>query len=62
MSLLLEEVDRKPAADAAEEVKERLANIGVETGGNSPAQFAAMIKSEMVRMGKVIKDAGIRVE
>jgi tripartite-type tricarboxylate transporter receptor subunit TctC len=28
----------------------------------SPAEFAAMIKAEITRMGKVIKDAGIRAE
>jgi tripartite-type tricarboxylate transporter receptor subunit TctC len=44
------------------EVRERLSNIGVETGGNTPAQFAAMIKSEIARMGKVIRDAGIRAD
>ena len=44
------------------EVKERFANIGSETVTNSPAQFAAVIKSEMARMSKVIRDAGIRAE
>ena len=44
------------------DVKEKFFNAGVETVGSSPAQFAATIKSEMARMGKVIKDAGIRGE
>ena len=44
------------------DVKERFANIGSETVTNSPAQFAAVIKSEMARMSKVIRDAGIRAE
>ena len=43
-------------------VKERLLSMGIEAAPSSPEQFAAIIKSEMVRMGKVIKDAGIRVE
>jgi tripartite-type tricarboxylate transporter receptor subunit TctC len=30
--------------------------------GSSPEAFAATIKSEMARMGKVIRDAGIRAE
>ena len=44
------------------DVKEKVFNAGAEIGGNSPQQFAAAIKSEMGRLGKVIKDAGIRVE
>jgi tripartite-type tricarboxylate transporter receptor subunit TctC len=42
------------------EVKEKFYNGGSETVGNTPAQFAATIKADMARMGKVIKDAGIR--
>lgn len=41
------------------DVKERLFNLGIEPIGNSPAEFAAIIKADMARMGKVIKDAGI---
>lgn len=44
------------------DVKERLFNSGVEVVGSSPEQLAAKMKSEMTRMGKVIKDAGIRAE
>lgn len=44
------------------EVKERLFNSGVESVGSTPEQAMTKIKSEMVRMGKVIKDAGIRSE
>jgi tripartite-type tricarboxylate transporter receptor subunit TctC len=44
------------------DVKERLFQAGVEVIGSSPEQCAAMIKSEMVRYGKVIKDAGIHEE
>jgi tripartite-type tricarboxylate transporter receptor subunit TctC len=44
------------------EGKERLLASGVEPVGSSPEQFASMFKSEMVRMDKVIKDAGIRLE
>jgi tripartite-type tricarboxylate transporter receptor subunit TctC len=43
-------------------VKDRLFNTGVEVIGNTPAQLAAIMKSEMTRYGKVIKDAGIRIE
>ena len=34
---------------------------GVETVGSSPQEFAAIIKSEAVRLDKVIRSAGIRV-
>jgi tripartite-type tricarboxylate transporter receptor subunit TctC len=44
------------------ETKERFFNAGVETAGNSPEQFAATMKADMTRLGKVIKDAGIKVE
>ena len=40
-------------------VKERLFNSGSEVVANSPSEFAAFIKSDMARMGKVIRDAGI---
>jgi tripartite-type tricarboxylate transporter receptor subunit TctC len=44
------------------EVKERFFNAGAEVVGGSAEQFSSAIKSEMTRMGKVIKDAGIRAE
>ena len=44
------------------DVKEKFFNAGVETVGGSPEQLAATVKSEMARMGKVIRDAGIREE
>ncbi len=47
---------------ARSEVKERFFNAGVETVGTTPEQLAAIMKSEMVRMGKVIKESGIRSE
>ncbi len=42
------------------DVKEKLFSSGVEVVGSSPGEFAAAIKSDMARMGKVIRDAGIR--
>lgn len=42
------------------EVQERFFNIGVEPVGSSPEEFGAVVKSEMARLGKIIKDAGIR--
>ena len=44
------------------EVKDRLFNAGAEAVGNTPEQFAAIVKSDMARLGRVIRDAGIRAE
>jgi tripartite-type tricarboxylate transporter receptor subunit TctC len=41
------------------DVKERFFSMGMETVGDTPERLAARVKSEMVRMGKMIKDAGI---
>ena len=41
------------------EAKERFFSIGVEAVGSTPQEFANKIKSDMARMGKLIKDAGI---
>jgi tripartite-type tricarboxylate transporter receptor subunit TctC len=42
------------------EVKELFVNAGVEVVASTADEFTAVIKSEMARLGKVIKDAGIR--
>ena len=44
------------------EVVQRLATLGAEPIANTPAEFAAFIKSEMARWGKIIKERGIRAE
>ncbi len=43
-------------------VRDKLASTGVEVVGSTPEQFSAKIKSEIARMGKVIRNAGIRDE
>ncbi len=45
---------------AVADVKEQFLKAGMETVGSTPEEFSAAMKSEMSRMGKVIKDAGIR--
>jgi tripartite-type tricarboxylate transporter receptor subunit TctC len=49
-------------AVASPEVKERFATLGFEVVANTPEQFAAQIKAEIPKWGKVIKAANIRVE
>jgi tripartite-type tricarboxylate transporter receptor subunit TctC len=44
------------------EVRGKLVTLGYETVGNSQEEFAALIKSEIAKVGKVIKDAGITAE
>jgi tripartite-type tricarboxylate transporter receptor subunit TctC len=44
------------------EVKDKLLAGGVEAVGSTPAEFAAVIKADIVKMGKVIRDAGIQPE
>lgn len=47
---------------AAPESRKRLTDLGFEPVGNTPAQFAAYIKSEIAKWGKVIRAGGIRAE
>jgi tripartite-type tricarboxylate transporter receptor subunit TctC len=42
------------------ETKERLAGVSLEAAPSTPEEFGAMIKADMTRMSKVIKDTGIR--
>ena len=42
------------------DAREKFLAVGVEVVGSTPEQFTAAMKTEMSRMGKVIRDAGIR--
>ena len=42
------------------DVKEKIFTAGIEVVGSSPEELMATMKSEMARLGKVVKDAGIR--
>jgi len=44
------------------EQKEKFLGLGLETVGNTPEQLGTLIKAEMSKWGKVIKDAGIKAE
>jgi len=60
---IVEQLNREAARVLkAPDVKERLFNAGNEVVVNSAAEFAAYMKADMQKMGKVIKDAGIRAE
>jgi tripartite-type tricarboxylate transporter receptor subunit TctC len=47
---------------AEPEVKERFAALGFEPVANSPDEFAAQVKSDIAKWGKVIHDADIKAE
>lgn len=42
------------------ETKERFLNAGLEAAGSTPEQLVAIIKADMAKWGKLIKEAGIR--
>jgi len=44
------------------DVKAMALNSGVEAASSSPEQFAAAVRSEMSRLGKLIKEAGIKAD
>lgn len=44
------------------DLKEKFLNAGIEAAPSSPAELAATMKSEIVKWGKLIKDAGIRAD
>jgi tripartite-type tricarboxylate transporter receptor subunit TctC len=45
---------------ALPDVRKRFAELGSEVIGNSPGEFAAVIKAEIPQWAKLIKEAGIR--
>jgi tripartite-type tricarboxylate transporter receptor subunit TctC len=47
---------------AAPDVRNRLIDLGVDIVGNSPEEFSAYLRTEIVRYAKVIKEAGIKPE
>jgi tripartite-type tricarboxylate transporter receptor subunit TctC len=44
------------------DVRDRLTSLGFDVVGGTPEAFAALIKSNNARLGKVIRDAGIKSE
>jgi len=44
------------------EVKEKLTGLGAEPVGNSPEEFSAMVKAEVVKWADVVKKSGARVD
>jgi tripartite-type tricarboxylate transporter receptor subunit TctC len=47
---------------SAPDVREKMTNLGAEPVGNSPAEFAAYIRSEAEKYGRVIRASGAKVD
>ncbi len=43
-------------------IRERLAQDGIEAGGDTPAHFKAFVDAELVRWATIVKDSGARVD
>ncbi len=60
---IVERLQRDLAAGMrSSEVKQRLAKVGIDAVGNSPAEFGAFMRAEVTRWARVIRDANIRVD
>jgi tripartite-type tricarboxylate transporter receptor subunit TctC len=46
---------------ALPDVRKKFDDLGMETIGNTPTEFAAVIKAEIPQWAKVIKDSGTKV-
>jgi tripartite-type tricarboxylate transporter receptor subunit TctC len=46
---------------AMPDVRKRFDDLGMAVIGNTPADFAAAIRSEIPHWTKVIKDAGVKI-
>ncbi|HTD89272.1 MAG TPA: tripartite tricarboxylate transporter substrate binding protein, partial [Burkholderiales bacterium] len=44
------------------EAKERLLKAGIEAVGSTPEEFAAIIREDIRHKGKIIREAGMRME
>jgi tripartite-type tricarboxylate transporter receptor subunit TctC len=47
---------------AAPDMRQRISDMLLEPGGGRPEAFGAFIRSQSERWGKVIREAGIKVE
>ena len=50
------------AALKMEDVRTRLTGSGIEIQGGTPEQFGAVIRNEVDKWGRIVKEAGIQPE
>jgi tripartite-type tricarboxylate transporter receptor subunit TctC len=44
------------------EIQKRMLDLGLESAGGTPEEFAAFVKADIARWARVVKDAGLRTE
>jgi tripartite-type tricarboxylate transporter receptor subunit TctC len=44
------------------DVKERMLGLGMDVAGGTPEEFGTLVKSDIAKWAKVIRDAGIKAE
>ena len=44
-----------------EKVREQLAKLGADPGGGTPEEFGELLRAEIARWTKIVKDAGIKI-
>ena len=44
------------------ETRAKLEQVGTQIGGGTPEEFAAFVKSEIAKYGKLVKEANIKQE
>ncbi|HEX6004646.1 MAG TPA: tripartite tricarboxylate transporter substrate binding protein [Burkholderiales bacterium] len=47
---------------ALPDVRARMASLGMEVAGSTPEELGALVKSDITKWGKVIKEAGVRID
>ena len=47
---------------ASPEIVDKLATLGIAATPGTPEAFGAQMKADLARYGKVVKDAGIKME
>jgi tripartite-type tricarboxylate transporter receptor subunit TctC len=47
---------------AQPDVKDRMFALGMEVAGSTPRELAALVRSDIEKWSKVIREAGVRVE
>ena len=44
------------------EVLQRLQDLGLDAGGMRPEELAALIRADIPRLGKIVRDSGAKVD
>ena len=47
---------------ALPDVKEKMLGLGMDIAGGTPEEFGALVKSDIAKWAKVIREAGIHAE